>query len=178
MTENSISTLALALCFAPGILHLVEVAYPMLARWIANYVLPFFGPGLPKGSSKNLTGNEQIAMLDAALSAAPIEKKTAAEDYLFVLLFEQRQGSLAFLSVIVGAVYGMQLPLDDRAVLHLLLLVMSVLFMLVNANHAGIPFLGKHPKVSRNGRNVGIVFSVFWLVASALNYQAFTYASI
>ena len=178
MTENSISTLALALVFAPGVLHSVEVAYPFLARWIANYVLPLFGPGLPKGSGENLTAKDQTAMLDAALSAAPEEKKTAAEDYLFVLLFEQRQGSLAFLSVIVGAVYGMQLPLDDRAVLHLLLLVMSVMFMLVNANHAGIPFLGKHPKVSRNGRNVGIVFSVFWLAASVLNYLAFTYASV
>jgi hypothetical protein len=50
--------------------------------------------------------------------------------------------------------------------------------MLVNANHAGIPFLGKHPKVSRNGRNVGIVLSVFWLASSVLNYLAFTYASI
>jgi hypothetical protein len=178
MTENSISTLALALCMAPGILHSVEVAYPLLARWLANYVLPFFAPGLPKGSSNNLTGNEQIAMLDAALLAVSKEKKTAAEDYIFVMLFEQRQGALAFLSIIVGAVYGMQLPLGDRAVLHLVLLVMSVLFMLVNANHAGIPFLGKHPKVSRNGRNVGIVFSVFWLAASVLNYLAFTYALV
>jgi len=49
--------------------------------------------------------------------------------------------------------------------------------MLVNANHAGIPFWGKHPKVSRNGQNVGIVFSVFWLTATVLNYWAFTYAS-
>jgi len=178
MTENSISTIALAMCMAPGILHSVEVAYPLLARWLANYVLPFFEPGLPKGRSKNLTGKEQMAMLDAALIAAPKEKKTAAEDYVFVLLFEQRQGALAFLSIIAGAVYGMQLPLEDRAVLHFVLLVMSVLFMLVNANHAGIPFLGKHPKVSRNGRNVGIVFSVFWLVASVLNYLAFSYASI
>ena len=176
MTENSISILALALCMAPGILHSVEIAYPLLARWLANYILPLFEPGLPKGSSKQLTGDEQIAMLDAALLAVPKEKKTVAEDYIFVLLFEQRQGALAFLSVIVGAVYAMQLPLEDRAVLHLLLLVMSVLFMLVNANHAGIPFLGKHPKVSRNGRNVGIVFSVFWLAASVLNYLAFTYA--
>lgn len=176
MTDNSISTIALAMCMAPGILHSVEVAYPLLARWLANYILPLFEPGLPKGG-KHLTGNEQIAMLDAALLAAPKEKKTAAADYIFVLLFEQRQGALAFLSVIAGAVYGMQLPLEDRAVLHLLLLVMSVLFMLVNANHAGIPFLGKHPKVSRNGRNVGIVFSVFWLAASVLNYLAFTYAS-
>jgi hypothetical protein len=177
MTENSISILALALCMAPGILHSVEVAYPMLARWIVNYVLPLFEPGLPKGKHQ-LTLNEQTAMLDAALMAAPKEKKTAAEDYLFVLLFEQRQGALAFLSIIVGAVYGMQLPLEDRAVLHLVLLVMSVLFTLVNANHAGIPFLGKHPKVSRNGRNVGIVFSVFWLIASVLNYLSFSSASL
>ncbi len=80
MTENSISILALARCLAPGILHSAEVAFPLLARWLANYVLPFFETGLPKGSSKNLTGNEQLAM--------------------------------------------------------------SVLFMLVNANHAGIMFLG------------------------------------
>lgn len=178
MTENSISILALALCFAPGILHAVEVVYPLLVRWLVNYVLPLFGPGLPKGSSQNLTAKDQIAMLDAALSAAPKAKRTAAEDYIFVMLFEGRQGSLAFLSVIAGAVYAMQLPLDDRAVLHLLLLVMSVMFMLVNANHAGIPFLGKHPKVSRNGRNVGIVLSVIWLASSVLNYLAFTYASI
>lgn len=177
MTENSISTLALALCVAPGILHSVEVAYPLLARWIANYVLPLFEPGFPK-ASKQLTGNEQIAMLDAALLAAPKEKKTAAEDYIFVLLFEQRQGALAFISVIAGVIYGLQIPLEDRAVLHFVMLVMSVLFMLVNANHAGIPFLGKHPKISRNGRNVGIVFSVFWLIASILNYLAFSYASI
>jgi hypothetical protein len=67
MTENSISILALSLCLAPGILHSVVVAFSLLARWLANYVLPFFEPGLAKGSSKNLTGNEQIAMLDAAL---------------------------------------------------------------------------------------------------------------
>jgi len=177
MTANTISIMALAMCMAPGILHSVEVAYPMLARWLANYVLPFFEPGLPK-SKNNLSLKEQTTMLDAALMAAPKEKKTASEDYIFVLLFEQRQGALAFLSVIAGAVYAMQLPLEDRAVLHLLLLVMSVLFMLVNANHAGIPFLGKHPKVSRNGRNVGIVFSAFWLAASVLNYLAFSYASV
>jgi len=178
MREIQISTLAMALGLAPAILHSVEVAYPLLVRWLVNYLLPLFGPGLPKGSSQNLTSKDQIAMLDAAISAAPKAKRTAAEDYIFVMLFEERQGSLAFLSITAGVVYGMQLPLDDRAVLHLLLLVMSVMFMLVNANHAGIPFLGKHPKVSRNGRNVGIVLSVFWLAASVLNYLAFTYASI
>jgi hypothetical protein len=177
MTENSISTLALVLCMVPGILHSVEVIYPMLVRWIINYVLPFFEPGVPKGENQ-LTHDEQIGMLDAALSAVSEEKKTAAKDYIFILLFEQRQGSLAFISVVVGAAYGMQFALEERAILHLLLLVMSVLFTLVNANHAGISFLGKHPKVSRNGKNVGIVFSVFWLLAAVLNYLAFSYASI
>lgn len=50
--------------------------------------------------------------------------------------------------------------------------------MLVNANHAGIPFLGKHPKTSGNGLNVGMVLSGFWPLASVLNYLAFTYTSI
>ena len=48
--------------------------------------------------------------------------------------------------------------------------------MLVNANHAGIPFLGNHPKVSRIGKNVGIVFTPFWLVVAVLNWLAFYYS--
>jgi hypothetical protein len=49
--------------------------------------------------------------------------------------------------------------------------------MLVNASHAGLPFLGHPPKVSKHGRNVGIVFSVCWLAASVLNYLAFVAAT-
>jgi hypothetical protein len=177
MTENLISTLALAICMLPGILHSLEVVFPMLARLIVNYVLPFFEPGLPK-SKNQMTANEQTAMLDAAISSVPTEKKTAAKDYIFLLLFEQRQNSLAFYAVIAGIIYGFQLPLEERATLHFLLLVMSALFTLVNANHAGIPFLGHHPKVSRNGRNVGFVFAPVWLVSTVLNYLAFTYASM
>lgn len=176
MTENSISTLALVLCAIPGILHSIEIIYPMLARLIVNYVLPLFEPGLPKAKNQ-MTALEQTAMLDAAIASMAEEKKTAAKDYIFLLLFEQRQNSLALLSVIACIVYGFQLPLDERATLHFLLLVMSALFTLVNANHAGIPFLGHHPKVSRNGRNVGIVFVPFWLASTVLNYLAFTYAS-
>ena len=172
MDEITISTIAFALCMAPGILNSIEVVYPMLVRWVVNWVLPLFAPGLPK-SSLFLTSEEQTVMLDAALEASPKEKKTAGEDYIFVLLFEQRQGSLAFLSIIAGIIYGMQLPLADRDVLHLVLLVMSVFFMLVNANQAGLPVFGKHPKVSKNGRNVGIVFSIFWLAASVFNWLAF-----
>lgn len=177
MTENSISTLALAICLIPGILHSLEVAFPMLARLIVNYVLPFFEPGLPKGKN-HMTADEQTAMLDAAIASAPEGKKTAAKDYIFLLLFEQRQNSLALWAVIAGIIYGFQLPLGERETLHFLLMVMSALFTLVNANHAGIPFLGHHPKVSRNGRNVGIVFVPFWLASTVLHYLAFTYSLV
>ena len=88
MDEITISTIAFALCMAPGILHSIEVVYPMLVWWVVNWVLPLFAPGLPK-SSLFLTSEEQTVMLDAALEASPKEKKTAGEDYIFVLLFEQ-----------------------------------------------------------------------------------------
>ncbi len=54
---------------------------------------------------------------------------------------------------------------------------MSVLFALVNANHAGIPGLGQHPRVSRHGRHVGMVFAPFWVGAAVLNILAFATAS-
>lgn len=44
---------------------------------------------------------------------------------------------------------------------------------LVNANHAGIPALGRHPRISTNGRHVGIVFAPFWAAVSVLNGLAF-----
>jgi len=51
--------------------------------------------------------------------------------------------------------------------------VLSVLFALVNFNHAGIPGLGEHPRVSRNGRNVGIAFGPVWTAAALFNVWAF-----
>lgn len=177
MTDNQISITALALCIVPGVLHSFEVVFPILARWIVNYVLPFFKPGIPK-VREQLTPTEQLGMLDTAIASVSEAKTTAAKDYIFLLLFEQRQNSLVLLSVISGILYGYQLPLEERASLHFLALVMSVLFMLVNANHAGIPFLGNHPRVSRNGRNVGIVFVPFWLAGAILNYLAFAAATV
>ncbi|MEO1569528.1 MAG: hypothetical protein AAFR94_09940 [Pseudomonadota bacterium] len=141
-----------------------------------NWVLTFFAPGLPR-PSKSLTGDDQIAMLDAVLDAAPKDKEPAGADYIFLMLFEQRQGSLAFIAVAAGVFYGLTLPLADRHALHFVFGVMSVLFALVNANHAGVPGLGHHPKVSRNGRNVGIVFAPFWAIAAGLNYLAFAAAT-
>lgn len=52
----------------------------------------------------------------------------------------------------------------------------AVLMMLANANHAGIPFLGNHPKVSQIDKNAGIMFAPFWLVVAVLNSLAFYYS--
>ncbi len=173
MSPSLASTLGLLLCLAPAAVHAVEVIRPLWARWVVNWVLPFFAPGLPR-PSKALTHDDQIAMLDAALDAAPSDKASAGADYIFLMLFEQRQGALAFIAVAVGVLYGLTLPLPDRHALHLVFGIMAALFALVNANHAGIPGLGHHPRVSRNGRNVGILFAPFWAVAAILNYVGFS----
>lgn len=175
MTEIQISTIGLLFSLAPALVHGVEVIRPLWARWVANWVLPFFAPGLPRKSNL-LDDQDQLTMLDAAFNATPRDKKVAAADYIFLLLFEQRQNALAFLALAVGVVYGLTLPLIERNVLHLILLVMSVLFVLVNANQAGVKFLGNHPRVSRNGRHVGFVFTAFWSFAAILNGLGFTYA--
>lgn len=176
MNEIQISTLAMALSIIPVTLHGIEVLFPLQARWIVNWVLPFFGLKAPNSKSA-LTQVEQIAMLDAALEASPKDKLTHAKDYIFLLLFEQRQGAIGFTAVAVGAIYGMGLELAARQPLHLVFGIVAVLMMLVNANQAGfLPFFGKHPRVSIHGRNVGIVFTPFWLVVAILNYLAFSYA--
>lgn len=92
-----------------------------------------------------LTEVEQLTMLDAARDAGPPDKRSTAEDYVFLMLFEQRQGALAFVSLAVGALYSLSLALDERAPLHLVFAVMAALFALVNANQAVIRGLGHHP---------------------------------
>lgn len=176
MSENSISTIALALCSVPAVVHFVELIKPTWVKYLVNWVLSLFAPALPD-KKQFITEKDQLDMLDAALAAAPDEKKTSAKDYIFILFFEQRQGALAFTSFMVGAIAAMNLPLEGRHPWHLMFLVMSVLFTLVNANHAGFMPFGHHPRVSRNGKHVGIVFSVFWTVSSMLNYLAFTYVA-
>lgn len=173
-----ISSLGLIMSIVPVTIHGIEVLFPMQARWIANWVLPFFGLKIPNSASA-LTQNEQLVMLDAALELAPESKKVNAKDYLFILLFEQRQGAIGFIAVAAGAVYGLTLGLVERNPLHLVFGIVAVLMMLINANQAGwLPFFGKHPKVSSNGRSVGMVFTPFWLIVAILNYLAFTYSSI
>jgi hypothetical protein len=178
MSEIQISTLGLILSIIPVTLHGIEVLFPMQARLIVNWVLPFFGLKTPSKSSA-LTQNEQIVMLDAVLEAAPKDKITNAKDYLFLLLFEQRQGSIGFIAIAFGGIFGMTLGLEARLPLHFMFGVVAVLMMLVNANQAGfLPFFGKHPRISKHGKNVGIVFTPFWLVVAILNYLALTYVSI
>lgn len=172
MSASLVSTLGLLLCLAPAAVHGAELMSPMLSRWVVRFVLPFFGPGAPSDASA-LSHDDQLAMLDAAKAAGPKGKSAAAEDYVFLLLFEQRQGALAFVAVAVGAIHGVGLPLDARAPLHLVFGVMAALFALVNANHAGIRLFGRHPRVSRHGRHVGIVFAPFWTLVAVLNGLAF-----
>ena len=176
MTPELVSTLGLLICVAPALVHAPEVLSPMLTRWATNWVLPFFGPGLPNRRTA-LTRNEMLVMLDAARNAAPPGKEVASRDYVFLLLFEVRQISLASWSVAATVAYGLTLGLDARAPLHFMFSVLSVLFALVNWNHAGIPGLGEHPRVSRHGRNVGILFGPVWAVSAVLNIWAFAGAS-
>ena len=175
MTELTISSLALILLIVPVLVHGVEVLYPTQARWVVNWVLPFFAPMLPN-RSKSLQFDDQIAMLNAAIEAAPDGKKRAGEDYVFLLMFEQRQGALCFAAVALGALYGLTVGLADRDALHFVFGAVAVLMMLVNANQAGLPFFGNHPRVSTNGKHVGFVFTPFWALAAALNWLGFTYA--
>lgn len=176
MSHTLISTVALLLCLAPAVVHAVEISRPLWARWVVNWVLPVFGPGLPRPSTA-LTATDQTAMLDAALNTLPEDKTEVGKDYVFLMLFEQRQGALAFIAVAVGVIYGLTLPLPDRHALHVVFGIMAALFTLVNANHAGVPLLGHHPKISRNGRHVGLVFAPYWAAATVLNTIGFAAAT-
>lgn len=172
MPSSLASAIGLLMCLAPAVVHAAELVRPLWARWVVNWVLPFFGPGLPSARLA-LGPDDQMAMLDAAQAATPSGKERAGADYIFLLLFEQRQGALAFLALAVGILYALSLPLADRHALHLVFAIMAALFTLANANHAGIAFLGHHPRVSRNGRHVGVVFSLYWVVATILNFVGF-----
>lgn len=73
MSNTLISNIGLLLCLAPAVVHATELARPPWARWVVNWVLPFFGPGLPRPSTA-LGATDQTAMLDAALNALPEDK--------------------------------------------------------------------------------------------------------
>lgn len=175
MNELTISSLGLILLIVPVLVHGIELLFPTQARWVVNWVLPFFAPMLPN-RSKSLQLNDQMVMLDAAIEAAPVEKRRAGEDYVFLLMFEQRQGAICFAAAALGAIYGLTLGLDGRDALHFVFGIIALLMMLVNANQAGLPLFGNHPRVSANGKHVGMVFTPFWAVALGLNWLGFTYA--
>lgn len=176
MTELTISSLGLILLIVPVLVHGIEVLYPTQARWVVNWVLPFFAPMLPTPSAA-LRREEQMAMIEAAVEAAPGDKKRAGEDYVFLLMFEQRQGAICFAAAALGALYGLTIGLADRDALHLVFGVIAALMTLVNANQAGLPLFGHHPKISTNGKHVGIIFTPFWAVAAVLNGLGFLSAT-
>ncbi|MEJ8563561.1 hypothetical protein QTO30_21515 [Yoonia sp. GPGPB17] len=175
MPELTISSLGLILLIVPVLVHGIELLYPTQARWVVNWVLPFFAPMLPNRSS-SLQLDEQMMMMDAAIEAAPADKKRAGQDYVFLLMFEQRQGAICFAAAALGALYGLTSGIADRDVLHLVFGVIAALMMLVNANQAGLPIFGHNPKISTNGKHVGFVFAPFWATAATLNGLGFSYA--
>lgn len=166
------SNVALGLTAIPILVHGTEWIFPMTARYVANLVFPLMGLYVPE-SSTFLTLQDQTTMLDAAIQAAPSEKWKTAADYIFMLTFEQRQGSSLFWATLVGSVYAWTLPLAQRHPIHVLLMALDVLMTMGNANHAGIPFLGYNPMVTTNARNLGIAFAPFWIMNFYFNYVAF-----
>lgn len=166
------SNVGLALTAIPILVHGPEVLFPFAARFVASLILPLFGPGLPDPKSF-LTFEDQSKMLEAAIEAAPSDKWKTAADYVFILTFEQRQGSAGFWATFVGAMYGLTLPFAQRHPIHMLLMALDVLMTAGNANHAGIPFLGYNPMVTSNARNLGILFVPFWILNFYFNYMAF-----
>jgi hypothetical protein len=177
MSASKASTIGLVLCLAPAVVHGLELVSPMLSRLTIQYILPFFGGELPSSSSA-ITYSEQLLMIDAARIAGPLTKRQAAEDYAFLLLFDQRQAGIAFTSIAAGVLYALGLPLALRAPLHLPVGVMSALFSLVNANQAGLFPFGHHPRVSKHGKKMGLALAPFWGVAAFLNLYAFTFAGV
>ena len=175
MPELTISSLGLILLIVPVLVHGIEELYPTQARWVVNWVLPFFAPMLPNRSS-SLQLDEQMMMMDAAIEAAPADKKRAGQDYVFLLMFEQRQGAICFTAAALGALYGLTSGIADRDALHLVFGVIAALMMLVNANQAGLPIFGHNPKISTNGKHVGFVFAPFWATAATLNGLGCSYA--
>ncbi len=172
MNQNVIATAALLFFIVPFVVHGIEVIFPLLSRWVVNVILPPFGFNMPNRDT-SLTRDDQLTMLDAAVDAAPANKKTAAKDYIFMLLFEQRQGAIGFTAMAAGAIYGLSLSVAEQRPLHFLFGIVAVLMMLVNANQAGIPFFGNHPRVSLHGKRVGMVFAPFWALVAFLNWSAF-----
>lgn len=168
------SNVGLYLTAVPVLVHGLEVIFPMAARFLANLVLPIFGFQLPTDSAAYLTLEDQVKMLEGAISAAPSEKWRTAADYIFVLTFEQRQGSAGFWATLIGSIYALSLPFAERHPIHFLLMALDVFMIIGNLSHAtGFGLLGYNPMVTSSGRNLGIVFAPFWLLNFYFNYMAF-----
>jgi hypothetical protein len=112
----------------------------MQVRWVVNLVFPPFGLQMPVPGPLRLTYTDQVAMLEAAIEAAPSEKWNTAADYVFLITFEQRQGSIGFVACLAAAVYGAFLPVQERHPLHLIFGVIALGMTVINLNHAGFPY--------------------------------------
>lgn len=166
----SFSGAGLVLSSIPFFVHGSEWLFPMSARFVVNYVLPPFYFKVLADPETLLTLQDQQKMLEAAIQAAPSEKWKTAADYIFVLTFEQRQGSVGFVAAFVAAIYAATLPLAQRHPLHFLFAVVGAGMIVGNLNHAtDWSFLGYNPMVTITGCNLGIVFTPFWIMTTYCN---------
>ena len=94
MPANLASTLGLLLCLVPALVHAAEFVRPLWARWVVNWVLPFFAPGLPRRPCWALTDDTRFACWNVPASASdPANRLSASADYVFLMLSEQSPGA-------------------------------------------------------------------------------------
>ena len=167
------STVGLICCFIPVTLHGPEAILPLWgSRFVTNCVLPFFGGELP---SNPIQADDQEKALESIIQAFPSESWKNSANYLFLLIFEQKQGASGFIAAAAGSIYAAMLPLSERHPVHFMFCVLSITMAIGNANHAtGWKVFGEHPFVSTAGRNVGLAFVPFWAVSAFCNYMAYT----
>merc|ERR1712113_703070 len=111
-------------------------------------------------------------MMNAAVDSLPEEKKLVGRNILYLQGFEQRQGSVLWTAVGVGAIYTVTVDLPFRHPAHFVAGVTACMMTLVNANNV-IQMNGFHCK---EGKVIGLLFTPFFALVAILNWIAFSYS--
>jgi len=174
----SVSAIGLIFSSIPITVHGPEVLFPSYVRFIANIFPAFSARPFPVSPDEWIAYEDGIKMLSAAKAAlcprkGACPKAETAEDYVFILGFEQRQAACLHVVSAVAALYASGLPLAQRHPLHLIFFLAAVIMAAVNLNQAGVMPFGSHPFVSSGGRNLGLAFGPFWIAAAIFNFKGF-----
>ena len=168
-----ISVVALLFAFPGALVHGLfahEWFLPRHVLWLIYAVFPpFFKFKMPNKETDYISPEEYQSMWDAFVGAVPEEKQETAKDVVFLLGFEQRQSSLGFTAVAVGAIYGFTLPLEQRSSLHLIIAVVAV-FMTLSHLIQGLNLNGWN---TPRGKVMALQFGPLFLAAAILNFMAF-----